>query len=364
MELKHVRAAHLRFGYSAGRETLRAIAVLSAPARHAEQHEWLRVARPRVSSAVRNELRYFSFFFKPTTEILPALWPAQAATDFETDVTKLQAGLREYVDAIVVRLSGERLISPERLAEIRKPSWYKRAARNHARHNPSTGAMLAGFTSSPRASLDRFVKFLRAFYADVMEPLIGPIHALLARDIEMRGAMMRSHGYVPALRMLSKGISVIRSRTSECTIRAGAQDGVSIKFTNESTLTLTPSYFTWPDVQIFALRRPGGPQCSIVYPLPALPDRTAKVLDRAVEFGVLSALADPLRIRIVELLSHRELSTRELAVFLDSSEPVISRHLRILTEAGALVSRRSGYFVLYGLRREALHQLGETLLRL
>lgn len=55
---------------------------------------------------------------------------------------------------------------------------------------------------------------------------------------------------------------------------------------------------------------------------------------------VLSALADPTRRKIVELLGLRAFRAGELAEHLGTSAPVISRHLRILLHAGIVEDER------------------------
>ena len=49
---------------------------------------------------------------------------------------------------------------------------------------------------------------------------------------------------------------------------------------------------------------------------------------------VCEALADETRVRIVELLAGRDLSAGELAARFTVSRPAVSRHLRVLREAG------------------------------
>src|SRR5256885_13138114 len=57
------------------------------------------------------------------------------------------------------------------------------------------------------------------------------------------------------------------------------------------------------------------------------------------------ALADPTRLRIVALLRLMELSVGELAQVLGQSQPRVSRHLKILADAGALERRKEGSWV-------------------
>jgi DNA-binding transcriptional ArsR family regulator len=57
---------------------------------------------------------------------------------------------------------------------------------------------------------------------------------------------------------------------------------------------------------------------------------------------VFSALADPTRRAIVERLIEGEATVSELAKPFDVSLPAISRHLRVLGEAGLIARRKDG----------------------
>lgn len=59
----------------------------------------------------------------------------------------------------------------------------------------------------------------------------------------------------------------------------------------------------------------------------------------------LRALADPTRLRIMRLLGHMELAVGELAQVLGQSQPRVSRHVRILTDASLAERRREGGWV-------------------
>jgi DNA-binding transcriptional ArsR family regulator len=61
------------------------------------------------------------------------------------------------------------------------------------------------------------------------------------------------------------------------------------------------------------------------------------------------ALGDPNRRAIVELLGYGERSVRELADALPISRPAVSRHLRLLKEAGLVVEEAQGTRRIYRL---------------
>ena len=68
---------------------------------------------------------------------------------------------------------------------------------------------------------------------------------------------------------------------------------------------------------------------------------------QAVE--VLRAAGEPSRLRILALLSHEELAVLELCKVLDQSQPRVSRHLKLLAEAGLVERFPDGAWVFYRL---------------
>ena len=71
----------------------------------------------------------------------------------------------------------------------------------------------------------------------------------------------------------------------------------------------------------------------------------------------LTALADPIRREIVALLAGGEVSAGELARRFPVSRPAISRHLRVLREAGLVTARSDGKRRLYALDPAPLRDL-------
>src|ERR1700748_3614978 len=63
----------------------------------------------------------------------------------------------------------------------------------------------------------------------------------------------------------------------------------------------------------------------------------------------LRAVAEPTRLRLVVLCSRGELTVSELTQILGQSQPRVSRHLKLLCEAGLLDRFREGSWVFYRL---------------
>ena len=64
---------------------------------------------------------------------------------------------------------------------------------------------------------------------------------------------------------------------------------------------------------------------------------------------VLKALAEPTRLRLLNLCARAELTVSELALLLGQSQPRISRHLKLLYQAGILDRHREGSWVYFRL---------------
>ena len=63
----------------------------------------------------------------------------------------------------------------------------------------------------------------------------------------------------------------------------------------------------------------------------------------------LKALSDPTRVEIVALLSFRSNCVCELVNIIGFSQPTISRHLQVLTDAGTTSFEKSKFFIIYKL---------------
>ncbi len=68
----------------------------------------------------------------------------------------------------------------------------------------------------------------------------------------------------------------------------------------------------------------------------------------------LRAIAESTRVRILFVLSHGEFNVSELTQILGQSQPRVSRHLKLMVEAGMVSRHKEGNWVLFRLREEGL----------
>ncbi|MEJ7741301.1 MAG: metalloregulator ArsR/SmtB family transcription factor [Nocardioidaceae bacterium] len=76
---------------------------------------------------------------------------------------------------------------------------------------------------------------------------------------------------------------------------------------------------------------------------------------------VLQALSDTSRRTVLDALSDGPSTVGELAALLPIARPGVSRHLRVLREAGLVEVRHEAQFRVYSLRPEPLAQVDEWL---
>lgn len=64
---------------------------------------------------------------------------------------------------------------------------------------------------------------------------------------------------------------------------------------------------------------------------------------------VMKALSDPNRVAVLKILEQGELCVCEIRHLLDLAQPTVSKHMKILEEAGLVNRKRQGAWILYSL---------------
>jgi DNA-binding transcriptional ArsR family regulator len=68
-------------------------------------------------------------------------------------------------------------------------------------------------------------------------------------------------------------------------------------------------------------------------------------------------LAEPLRLNILQFLQDGEMSVSEITEAVDSTQPNVSKHLKMLQDAGIVARRQSGNNVYYSVADETIFEL-------
>ena len=76
---------------------------------------------------------------------------------------------------------------------------------------------------------------------------------------------------------------------------------------------------------------------------------------------LLRALADPLRLQVIEALAGGERCVCDLTADLELAQSKLSFHLKVMRQAGLIDARQQGRWMYYRLRPQALADLAEWL---
>jgi len=77
---------------------------------------------------------------------------------------------------------------------------------------------------------------------------------------------------------------------------------------------------------------------------------------------VMKALSDPNRVRVIKLLQTGELCVCEIKEVLGLAQSTVSKHLKILEDAGLVEKNRQGTWMIYSLADGSESEYAETML--
>ena len=78
---------------------------------------------------------------------------------------------------------------------------------------------------------------------------------------------------------------------------------------------------------------------------------------------VMKALSDPNRVRVLKLLQEGELCVCEIQKVLKLAQSTISKHMKLLEDAGLVNRKRQGTWILYSLADTSDSQYAQTMLK-
>lgn len=348
----------LAFGYSPLLETVLSLHVLVEPKHHALQHGWVRAARS-LRPWLRREIAALSFLYRWTLPncILPSA--RTAFEDFETELSRFRS-LRTETAAFELLRSvydhgGRRRPAPRRV--LADPDVCAQVLKRASALGYSPRGAVRLLFDDPASLHARFTGLLEAYWAEAFAVEWERIEPHLADGVAAAGRAIAGDGVVPFLLRLAPGLRVDLDDSS---FGLDVPHDHRVRLDADTQLLLVPSVYVWPHVRVNC----DGPwQLTLVYRAPQLAEslRQPRPPELVRSFR---ALADPTRLRILQLVAGKPRSTQELAALVRLSEAGTSKHLRLLSAAGLLTRHREGYYVVYSLEPERLRALGRDLPRL
>lgn len=223
---------------------------------------------------------------------------------------------------------------------------------------PASLAMVEELLTNPEQSHKRFLRFFSLYWETCIAPEWPQLEEQLLRDIQQRGKILFEQGPFEVLDSLAPQLNVSRQEEN-ITVRYPSQRHEEMRIGEQ--LFLVPSAYVWPRLHIMFEE---DMLVALVYSIQQFQEEGSAPVPPERLLKLLRAAGDMTRLQILQLLSQRPRSTRELAGILNLTEAGISKHLKLLQDAGFVRPERSSYYVLYQSQREPLAEITRGLDRL
>lgn len=341
------------FAYSPLLEAVLSLHVLVQPKHHPLQHPWVRAMR-RLDPALRREIEACSFLYGPIVAdcFLPA--DVERYLQFDEELERLRALDESVLAYELTRPLYDHGGAEPRDARLDDPEVRAAVLRGAERVGPDSARFAATLLEDPTAAAQRVAHLLAAYWQAAFRTEWERLEPRLADAVSESGRTVAERGIYALLVELTPRLRVDTSR-QEFGLDVPHDHTVPIE--GGRPLVLVPSYYVWPHVHVNC----DAPwPLTLIYPAPFVQGAARRELPPAELVRVLRATADATRLQALRLIAVRPRSTQELAPLIGISEAGLSKHLRVLAEAGLLRSRREGYYVLYSLVPERVHALAEA----
>ncbi|MGX9885513.1 DUF5937 family protein [Streptomyces sp. NPDC002276] len=349
-------AERVAFAYSPAMEAVLSLHVLVEPRHHPVQHGWVRAMRG-LSPALKREIDVFAYTVRSYFPEFLFPRPTGGLPDFAGELAALRT-----LDPDLVRLEfAVPLLTPwpgdaqGRDPRILDGPEARTRLRELALRESGDEALAVMLVDDPHALLERFLGMLERYWREAFEDEWARIEPDLAAGVSEAGHQIEQRGLYGMLRGLWPEV---RSDPRTESFWLERPHGHEVLIGPDDTFVLAPSTYVWPHVRVNC----DGPwPLGLVFPVSSIAREARPRIPPAQLVGILRALADDTRLRALRLIAERPRSTQELAPLVGISEAALSKHLRVMADAGLLERRREGYYVLYRLAPGRLAGLGPSL---
>ena len=346
-------AEHVAFACSPLLECVLSLHVLAGPKHHALQHDWVRRMRA-LDPGLKRRIDAFAFLYRRHLPDFLVPSPLGPAESFDEEVARIETlGPELLLEELGRPLydhggrHGEGVFDGPGVRE----TMLRRAAADGEASRELAGLLL----DDPVALGRQFAGLLGDYWRAAFEVEWERIEPLLAASVAEAGRTLAASGIWAVLGRLPPRCRADAAR-EELLIDLPHEHDVVVS--EASPLLLCPSVFVWPHLRVNC--DPPWP-IALVYAAPFLAREAAPRVPPAELLRILRALGDDTRLRILKLIAERPRTTQELGPLVGLSTAGLSKSLRRLAEAGLVVPRREGYYVVYSLDPARIAELSPAI---
>lgn len=344
----------LGFAYSPLLEAVLSLHVLVAPKHHPLQHEWVRGMRV-LPPSLKRRIVDFGFAYRWTMPDFVAPSADAEFSDFEQDLELLRGH-----DPGTLALEFLRPLydhGGKHDLTLLADDGVRRLALDRSEVLGASPELTGLIFDDPVELTRRFAELLTDYWEAAFAGEWEQLEPRLGDEVSRAGREIAVDGIYAFLQGLSRQLRVDPDREE---FGLDIPHDHRVEITETRKLVLVPSAFVWPHVR---LNCDEPWPMSVIYPASFVIEDARPRIPSADLVDVLRALGNDTRLRALRLIAERPRSTQELSRLVGISEAGLSKHLRQLSAAGLVTTRREGYYVLYTVVRERISPLSGALLR-
>lgn len=319
---------------------------------------WIMRMRQQMPPALKAEVSAFGIIF---WQVIPDIFanPFQLTSDFPTFEEELRAtqalSASDYATRVINQsILGYKGEAPEYSFEhiLHSREIQQQVLTRTTSLYPASLEMVEELLTHPEQSQKRFLAFFSWYWETCMVSDWPDLENLLLSDIQQRGQILFEQGPREMLDSLAPQLSVFQQDENTITMYYPSRQQREMRA--GELLFLIPSAYVWPRLSFIYEQ---DTLIALVYSIKLFQEEGHAPVPPERLLKLLRAAGDMTRLQILQLLSQRPRSTQELAGILSLSEAGISKHVKILQDAGFLKSERSSYYVLYQSLRDPLAEI-------
>ena len=365
--LKGLPKQNVAFSYSVLQELALSLNVLSDYRGYPLHVTWALDTLKQLSPEFQQELRLFEAIFQPA---LTSIWHLEGpAPTFARELHELSSRpTPELFEMILPAFldegppAGKRILSCHPpLAKFRADTALQEQARGWLdRFYPDSVDLVSELVADPTGLKSRFITLLQHYWDSYFKAYWAELEPLFLAEISRRGRWLYEGDIVTALQDLTFKLSLNTEAQTAAFLGMQADD---FHFVATDELNLHPTYFTKAGL-IFSLQQHGkdAPKMvKVTYPLPELLTAGRSPLPPDELVKTLRAISDRTRLQILQLVAEKPRPTSEIAQIIGLTDAAVSKHLKLLQNAGWVSAERQSYYVLYKAEKQPITGLTEGL---